>query len=84
MSLVEILLMAGKFWLALGLLFGLVFVWRGVAKVDPAAAGSGLALRLLLLPGCAVFWPRLAWLWWKGEGSPVETSSHRRAAGGEA
>jgi hypothetical protein len=80
---VEILLMMGKLWLVVGLLFGLVFVWRGAARVEPAARESGWGLRVLLLPGCAVFWPRLAWLWWKGEAAPVESSSHRRAAARE-
>jgi hypothetical protein len=46
-----------------GLLFGLVFLARGAATLDPAARGAGWGFRLLLLPGAAAFWPWLAWRW---------------------
>jgi hypothetical protein len=64
-----------------GALFAPLFVWRGVARLDPSAAGAGVAFRLLILPGAAAFWPLLAWRWLRGAGEPpLEQNAHRRAA----
>jgi len=41
----------------LGLAFAAPFVWFGVQRLDSEAAGSGIAFRLLILPGVAAFWP---------------------------
>jgi hypothetical protein len=55
------------YWLAgyglVGVLFGLAFVARGAATLDPAARDAGWGFRLLLLPALAAFWPLLAWRW---------------------
>ena len=42
-----------------GLVFALWFCARGVVRLDPAAAGSRIAFRLLILPGAAALWPVL-------------------------
>jgi hypothetical protein len=46
-----------------GLLFALVFLPVGAHRVDPHLAGSPVAVRALILPGVALFWPLLAWRW---------------------
>ncbi len=57
--------MAEYFWmivaayLAVGALFGVVFVSLGIGRLDPAAMGSGLGFRLLMLPGAVALWPAL-------------------------
>jgi hypothetical protein len=48
---------------AAGLLFGILFVLRGVQTIDPAAKDSGIAFRLVILPGCAALWPVLLVRW---------------------
>ena len=48
-----------ELYLAFGFVFGLVFVWRGVERVDPSAHSGTLGFRILILPGCAVLWPWL-------------------------
>jgi hypothetical protein len=63
--------MAAVLWMVLlsiayaaaGLLFGILFVFRGVQVIDPAASGSGVGFRLLILPGCAALWPLLFVRW---------------------
>jgi hypothetical protein len=64
-----------------GLLFALVFLARGVERVDPGAHGATLGFRLVLLPATIVLWP---WLWrrWRhADGKPaIESNAHRRAA----
>ena len=67
-------------YLALGLVFAIVFVTRGVQRIDPAADGAPVGFRLLILPGCAALWPLLAWRWLRGKNRPTESNAHRRAA----
>lgn len=64
-----------------GLLFALVFLARGLERVDAGAHGAPLGFHLVLLPATVVLWP---WLWrrWRhADGRPpVESNMHRRAA----
>jgi hypothetical protein len=61
-----------------GLVFAVVFVWRGVTRIDPLAPGSPWTFRLFILPGCAIFWPLLLIRWLSGSvAPPVEINSHR-------
>jgi hypothetical protein len=63
MKLVEILVGALMLYAALGFLFGLAFVLRGVQRVDAAAKETGLGFRLIILPGAAALWPVLLRRW---------------------
>jgi hypothetical protein len=50
---------------ALGALFAAAFHLRGIARVDPAAAGGSTGFRVLVTPGLIAFWPLLARRWWQ-------------------
>jgi hypothetical protein len=52
-------------YLACGLLFGSAFIIVGAGKVDPAARGTSVLFRLLILPGTVALWPLLAIQWIK-------------------
>nr|WP_070959720.1 hypothetical protein [Hyphomonas sp. Mor2] len=43
----------------IGLLVGLVYMFGGAGRIDPAAKGKGMPIRvrLLVLPGIAGLWP---------------------------
>lgn len=56
---------------ALGLLFGLAFVGSGVARLDPAARGTSVGFRALILPGSVALWPVLLWKWAFATRSPT-------------
>jgi len=61
-----------------GLLFAAIFVWFGVQSLDSEARGSGIAFRLLILPGVAAFWPMLLGRWIRGlPEPPIEQNPHR-------
>lgn len=45
-----------------GICFALWFVSTGAARLDPAAAGAGLAFRCIIAPGAAALWPYLLYL----------------------
>ena len=74
-------------YLALGCLFALAFVTRGVGRIDPAAARGTWGFRVLIFPGTAALWPLLLRRWWSGASRPpAERNPHRDAAkaGGRA
>jgi hypothetical protein len=45
-----------------GLLLGIAFLALALDRIAPEARGS-YAVRPLLLPGLALFWPYVAWRW---------------------
>jgi len=51
---------------AVGLLFAAVFLVVGINRIDPAAKGSGIGFRLLILPGVAALWPVMFKRWIQG------------------
>ena len=67
-------------YLAVGLLFGIPFVLRGVNRIDPAARESTRSFRLIILPGVIALWPILARRWLSGRKPPEEGNAHRDAA----
>jgi hypothetical protein len=68
----QTLVLAGEIYLGLGLLFAILFVWRGAAALDPAARDGTLGFRLVILPGAALLWPWLLWRWWRRPPQPAE------------
>jgi len=43
-------------YLALGVIFSIAFLWKGIHKVDEGAKGSGFFFKLLIFPGLTFFW----------------------------
>jgi hypothetical protein len=81
MASVEWIVGAAGVYLGLGAVFAVLFAWRGVERVDPAAAGGSLGFRLLILPGAAALWPLLLRRWASGVRRPPEPGDpHRLAA----
>ena len=67
-------------YVALGLLFAVAFVARGIERLDPGAHGASWGFRLIVLPGTVALWPLLLRRWLTGGGAPVERNAHREAA----
>ena len=80
MNAIDIILGAVGIYLATGILFGIVFAFAGASKIDPAAEGGSTGFKLLIIPGCALFWPLLLGRWVRGKRPPIERSAHRDAA----
>ena len=78
----ELLVALLSTYATVGALVALLFVWRGVQRVDPRAAGASLSFRVLILPGAVLFWPLLLVRWASGSiAPPDELNAHRRRAG---
>ncbi len=57
-----VLMLSGYFFC--GLLFAILFVWKGVTAIDPdGAKGTRLGFRLIIIPGTMAFWPVLLKKW---------------------
>lgn len=56
---------------AVGLLFGLAFVSVGVTRLDPAARGTSVAFRVLILPGAVALWPFVLFKWVSAARAPT-------------
>ena len=65
---------------AIGIVFALPFVFRGVNRIDPIAGESSWGFRLAILAGSAAFWPLLLKRWLGGKSAPGEHNAHRDAA----
>lgn len=60
---VKIILLLILLYLVAGLVFAIIFVIRGVDKIDHGAHGAGIGFRLIIIPGSIVFWPLLLQKW---------------------
>lgn len=62
---VNIILIVAAIYLAIGFLFAIPFVIKGVHEVDEAAHGGSIGFRIIIIPGTMVFWPLLLKRWMK-------------------
>jgi hypothetical protein len=63
---IEIILIIVSIYLALGVLFLIPFLVKGISKVDEGAPGSTIGFKIIIIPGVIVFWPFLLKKWMKG------------------
>lgn len=59
----QILLTLAACYAAIGLPFAVVFLFRGLMTVDPAANNAPWSFRLLIGPGVVAFWPLMLLRW---------------------
>ncbi len=68
-------------YLLVGLVFGLLFAFWGAKRIDHGAEAGTLGFKLMIIPGCAVFWPYLLGRWITGRQPAQECSRHRGCSG---
>ena len=59
----ELFVGALTLYAAIGALFAIAFVARGISRVDKQAAGASLSFRLIILPGVTALWPVMLHRW---------------------
>ena len=64
---------------AVGVVFALLFVTRGVNRIDPVARESTWGFRVTIFPGSVALWPLLLKRWVLGRQPPTERNAHRSA-----
>ena len=80
-AIAELWVSAVRLYAIVGLAFAVVFVLLLVQRIDPAAKGSGIGFRMILIPSAAVLWPLLAWRVLAKRQPPTERNAHRLGAG---
>lgn len=58
-------------YLAAGAAFAIVFVTRGVARIDPSAEQMRWTVRVLVFPGATLLWPLMLSKWFKQRRPPL-------------
>ena len=72
MTIVEIILCIVALYLALGFLFMIPFLIKGINKIDEGAHGSSIGFRIIIIPGVIVFWIVLLNKWIKAKKNFME------------
>ncbi|MCP3981679.1 MAG: hypothetical protein GY716_20455 [bacterium] len=67
-------------YVAVGILFAVPFVIRGVHRIDPVARKGTWGFRLIVLPGVVALWPLLLRRVMVASPPPEECNAHRAAA----
>lgn len=68
-TLISNLLTVVGIYLALGVVFTIIFLWKGIAKIDDGVIGSDRWLKVLLFPGLVFFWVYFLRKWLKTNAS---------------
>ena len=76
-TLPELLVLVVGIYSALGLLFAVPFVARGVKRIDPSAVEGTWGFRLLIVPGVVALWPLMLARWIRRQEPPTEWTPHR-------
>ena len=71
---ISIILIVLAVYLAIGFLFAIPFVIKGIHKVDEGSHEGSIGFRIIIIPGTMVFWPLLLKKWIKA--NATETQKH--------
>lgn len=63
MEMVRLLLDLFYLYVLAGVVFAVLFLWRGAGRIDEEAQGISWKTRALLFPGTAALWPLLLRKW---------------------
>jgi hypothetical protein len=63
MGFAQLLIDAIGAYLLAGAVFAVIFVARGIGRVDPVAQHAPWGFRLIVMPGVAALWPVLLARW---------------------
>lgn len=80
LEIAQVVVAAVEAYALAGVGFALMFLPRGVARIDPGVVGAPKTLRFLIAPGIAALWPLFAWRWITGAHEPRERNPHRAKA----
>jgi len=76
----QLLVNLGGAYAAIGAVFAAGFLWRGVGRLDPAAAHGTWGFRVLIVPGVVMLWPLFLVRLFRGASAPPDEWTAHRAA----
>ena len=63
MNYISLTIIALAIYLVVGFLFAIAFIAKGARSIDEVAISTPLSVRLLLIPGSVLLWPKLLLIW---------------------
>jgi len=66
-TIVSFFLIAIAVYLFAGIVFTIFFQAKGLSKIDEGVHGSSWGFRIIIIPGCIIFWPVLLEKWIKAK-----------------
>ncbi len=78
-TIVSVVLVVFVIYLGAGVLFTIPFQIKGLRKIDEGVHGSSVGFRIIIIPGCIIFWPILFERWMQAEraSSVDKDASHK-------
>lgn len=64
-QIISTILLIVLIYVVLGILFSIVFIWKGLSKVDHGVEDSGKLFKFMIFPGLVTFWPMFLLKWRK-------------------
>lgn len=64
-QIISIILLVALAYIAIGILFSVVFIWKGLTKVDHGTEESDKLFKVMIFPGLVTFWPLFLAKWRK-------------------
>jgi hypothetical protein len=62
-----------------GIIFTIFFQIKGLSKIDEGVHGSTIGFRIIIIPGCIVFWPVLLRKWLMISNNPSVSERNKDA-----
>ena len=62
-TIVTLILIVLAVFIGAGILFTFFFLTKGLQKIDEGVHGASIGFRIIIIPGCIVFWPVLLRKW---------------------
>jgi hypothetical protein len=81
MATAQFLVSALATYLACGVIFAAVFLWRWVGRLDPLAEHGTVGFRALVFPGVTALWPIFVMRLIRGANQPADERTAHRSLG---
>ena len=66
-NIINIIFICIGIYLLCGLVFSVIFISKGLQVLDEGSHGAGIGFKLIIIPGCMVFWPLLLKKWMRAK-----------------
>lgn len=66
-AMISILFIIAAIYIICGFIFAIVFISKGIEKVDEGAHGATWGFKLIIIPGVVALWPLLLKKWIKSK-----------------
>lgn len=77
-TILSIILIAIAVYLFAGIVFTIFFQAKGLSKIDEGVHGSSWGFRIIIIPGCILFWMVLLKKWMKANKEIIDPAEEHK------